>query len=109
MTVNIYDEGITFTAEETHCVKAVAYLKRHLFQSYRKQLSVGDIEPFGIGLSTLIDSLSMLSTGGGSVTSDTCRMRYAEQGAPLELMYDTHTAKNHPLYHFSTIILQTRR
>lgn len=88
MTVNIYDEGITFTAEETRSAKAVAYLKRHLFQSYRKQMSAGEIEPFGVGLSTLVDSLSMLSLGGGSVTADTCRIRYAGEGAPLELMYD---------------------
>ena len=82
-TCNIYDEGLTFTVEESHCVKAIAYVKRHMFEKYRK---THDFPPFGIGLNTLLDSLSLLGPTN-TAAADTCKLIYQGPGSHLELMY----------------------
>lgn len=65
-------------------MKAVAYIKRYMFENYRKQPDrvIGE---FGIGLNTLIDCLSLLGPPS-TAAADTCRIRYAREGAHLEIM-----------------------
>ncbi|KAI9278707.1 repair protein Rad1/Rec1/Rad17-domain-containing protein [Phascolomyces articulosus] len=85
-TCNIYDEGITFTVIETHRVKAIAYLRRHMFEIYGKQEGQ-DIPTFGINLNTLIDSLSLFGPAS-SPAADTCKIRYPSTGTHLEIIRD---------------------
>ncbi|KAI9499179.1 Rad1/Rec1/Rad17 [Zychaea mexicana] len=85
-TCNIYDEGITFTCVETHRIKAIAYLRRHMFESYRKQQNQ-DIPTFGVGLNTLIDCLSLLGPAS-TPAADTCKFRYSVTGSHLEIIRD---------------------
>ncbi|KAI8144695.1 Rad1/Rec1/Rad17 [Fennellomyces sp. T-0311] len=82
-TCTIYDEGITFTVVETHRIKAIAYIRRHMFEAYRKHQ---DMPTFSVGLNTLVDSLSLL--GSGSSTADSCKFRYSTDGSHFEIIRD---------------------
>ncbi|KAG2224993.1 hypothetical protein INT45_000114 [Circinella minor] len=85
-TCNIYDEGITFTVVETHRVKAIAYIRRHMFEIYRKQQGQ-EVPTFGIGLNTLIDSLSLLGPAS-TPAADTCKIQYPSTGTHLVISRD---------------------
>ncbi|CAO3681853.1 unnamed protein product [Rhizopus stolonifer] len=81
-TCYISDEGFTLTVEESRCVKATAYLKRHLFQIYIKQQQ--EIDMFGLTLNTLIDCLGLMLPHNFQ-SSDTCDIQYDGPGSRFSL------------------------
>lgn len=92
------DEGLTFTVMEGRHVKIVAYLKRNLFDTYRIQASE-PIQPFGVAIGTMLDCLGILMPAPGE-SVDACKIRYVEQGQPVEFTYD------HPLKCLSALLIR---
>lgn len=67
-------------------VKMVAYLKRNLFDTYRIQAGSDPIQPFGVSIGTMLDCLGILMPTPGE-TVDACKIRYMEEGQPVEFTY----------------------
>ncbi|KAI9277763.1 repair protein Rad1/Rec1/Rad17-domain-containing protein [Sporodiniella umbellata] len=88
-TCYIYDEGLTLTVEESRCVKAIAYLKSHLFQDYFKQRE--EIAMFGLPMNALIDCLGLMLPQESR--SPDCELSYHGPGSPLRLERQDKEAK----------------
>ncbi|KAI8075289.1 Rad1/Rec1/Rad17 [Gongronella butleri] len=87
-TFDFHDEGITLMTTEHQNMKAVVFIKRLLFERYRRLPE--DIPSFDIHLQTLQDCLGMIGPAMG--TNDTCRLIYRGTGAPLEIMLEDKEA-----------------
>ncbi|CEI96682.1 hypothetical protein RMCBS344292_10839 [Rhizopus microsporus] len=81
-TCYIYDEGMTLTVEESRCVKATAYFRRHMFQAYSKQANT-EIPMFGLPLNALIDCFGLMvpHTSNSKSQVDNCEIRYNGPGS----------------------------
>ncbi|KAI8985938.1 Rad1/Rec1/Rad17 [Pilobolus umbonatus] len=86
---SIFAEGLTFTVEESRCVKAVAYVKKHLFTKYYKDPTTENFI-FGIPLNTLIDCLGIISpfTNNRGNTDDLCEMNYDGPGSRFRIAFE---------------------
>ncbi|KAI8375995.1 repair protein Rad1/Rec1/Rad17-domain-containing protein [Radiomyces spectabilis] len=82
-TCNFLNEGFTVSVEESHCVKAIAYFKRHMFLKYERKADV-DIPPFGVKIATLFDILNLVTPRNNDDTVP-CVMEYNGPGSYLEL------------------------
>ncbi|KAG0168070.1 ssDNA endodeoxyribonuclease [Apophysomyces sp. BC1015] len=85
-TCNVYDEGLTFTVQTSFKLKAVVYVKKHMFATYRK-LAETEVAPFALDLKTLVNCLAW----GGAVGTNTCKFHYTGPGYQLELLREDRT------------------
>ncbi|KAI9032770.1 Rad1/Rec1/Rad17 [Phycomyces nitens] len=82
-TCHVMDEGLMFSAGDSPCVVAVAYVRKNMFETYRRSNTV--FAPFAIDLAALVNCLSILSLATGTL-SDTCKLFYDGTGGPFEIM-----------------------
>ncbi|ORX42789.1 hypothetical protein DM01DRAFT_149029 [Hesseltinella vesiculosa] len=87
-TVHFHEEGMTLTVMIHHLMKAVVFVKRLVFEQYRRQAD--DIAPFDINLPTFLECLTMMGPTVGLM--DTCRIAYQGPGYPLRLMREDREA-----------------
>ncbi|KAL0092045.1 Rad1/Rec1/Rad17 [Phycomyces blakesleeanus] len=82
-TCHVVEEGLMFSAGDNSRVVAVAYVKKNMFENYRRSNTV--FVPFAIDLAALVNCLSIVSLATG-VLSDTCSLFYDGNGGPFEIM-----------------------
>jgi hypothetical protein len=80
ITCTIDPEVMTFVAQDIHSIKATVYMQREHFSRYR---FTGSDEPprFTVGSEALVGCLGIIASN----VNDACKMKYAGEGAVLEI------------------------
>lgn len=116
--VNITSDGLRFTTEESHAIQASTLLDKTLFSSYLVHAGEDDepIAPFRVNIIALLETLQIFgvsdstssykSQNGGIASSyaaafntpalglgGTCRLSYAQLGAPLTITIEESGVK----------------
>ncbi|CAO3692728.1 unnamed protein product [Umbelopsis ramanniana] len=79
MTVEMDSEVLTFVSQDTHHIKATAYMQRQHFSQYR--FTSSDCTRFTVNSDALIACLGIIA----SRQNDGCTMKYVSEGAAFEI------------------------